>query len=117
MSNPYDPNAVPPPQDPGGYNPAPYGQGYAPVAPDHPQGTTVLVLGIVGIVFSICAPFAWYLGNKALKEIRMSGIRYANEQNIVIGRILGIVFTILMIVALVLTIIFVIIALVAASNR
>jgi hypothetical protein len=116
MSNPYDPNAVPPSQDSGGYNPAPYGQPYPPVAPEHPQGTTVLVLGIVGIFFSICAPFAWYLGNKALEEIRASGVRYANEQNIVIGRILGIVFTILTIVALVLTVIFLIIAVVAAGE-
>jgi hypothetical protein len=116
MSNPYDPNAVPPDQSPEGYSPAPYGQGYPPAAPDHPQGTTVLVLGIIGIFFTICAPIAWYLGSKALKEIRASGISYANEQNIVIGRILGIVFTILAIVALVITIIFVIIAIVAAST-
>ncbi len=86
------------------------------MAPDHPQGTTVLVLGIVGIFFTICAPIAWYMGSKALKEIRSSGVTYANEQNIVIGRILGIVFTLLGILALVLTIIFVIIAIVAASN-
>ena len=99
----------------GRYSPAPYGQGYPP-APDHPQGTTVLVLGIIGIVFTICAPIAWYLGSKALKEIRASGVHYANEQNIVVGRILGIIFTILAIVALVLTIIFVIIAIAATSS-
>jgi hypothetical protein len=116
MSNPYDPNAGPPGQGSGGYSPAPYGQGYPPAAPDHPQGTTVLVLGIIGIVFTICAPIAWYLGSKALKEIRASGIHYANEQNIVVGRILGIIFTILAIVALVLTIIFVIIAIAATSS-
>jgi hypothetical protein len=116
MSSPYDPNAAPPPPDSGGYNPAPYGQGYAPVARDHPQGTTVLVLGIVGIVFTICAPIAWYLGSKALKEIRASGIHYTNEQNIVIGRILGIVFTILAIIGLVIGIIVMIIAFSVATN-
>src|SRR5215218_8194271 len=101
MSNPYDPNANQPGQGSGGYSPAPYGRGYPPAAPDHPQGTTVLVLGIVGIFFTICAPIAWYLGSKALKEIKASGATYNNQQQIVIGRTLGIIFTILAIIGLV----------------
>jgi hypothetical protein len=118
MSDPYDPNAAPPPgQGPGRYGPPPYGQqGYSQAAPDHPQGTVVLVLGIVGIFVGICAPFAWYLGSKALKEIRASGQTYANEQQIVIGRILGIVITILMIAAVAISIIVAIIAIIAAAN-
>jgi len=86
------------------------------VPQDHPQGTTVLVLGIIGIFFTICAPIAWYLGSKALKEIRASGTTYANEQQIVIGRILGIIFTILAIIGLIIAIIFIIIAVIAASS-
>jgi hypothetical protein len=118
MSSPYDPNAAPPPgQEPGGYGPPQYGQqGYSQAAPDHPQGTAVLVLGIVGIFVGICAPFAWYLGSKALKEIRASGRTYANEQQIVIGRILGIVITILMIAAVAISIIVAIIAIIAAAG-
>ena len=123
MSNPYDPDAVQGSQNPGdspsnpaGYSPAPYGQGYSPVPQDHPQGTTVLVLGIIGIFFTICGPIAWYLGSKALKEIRASGTTYANEQQIVIGRILGIIFTILAIIGLIIAIIFIIIAVIAASS-
>src|SRR5215213_9571473 len=72
-------------RDSGSYPPAPYGQGYSAPAGDHPQGTTILVLGIVGIFFTICAPIAWYLGSRALKEIRASGMTYNNQQQIVIG--------------------------------
>jgi small-conductance mechanosensitive channel len=91
MSQPYQPGNAPA-----------YGQPYPAVPQEHPQGTTVLVLGIVGLFVGICAPFAWVMGNRALKEIRGSSGRYANEQQIVIGRILGMIVTILMIVTLVL---------------
>jgi hypothetical protein len=103
MSNPYDPNANPYPQ--AAQQPAPY-QPYQPALPEHPQGTTILVLGIVGLFFTICAPIAWYMGSKALKEIKASGVKYGNEQQIVIGRILGMVLTIVGLVALVFGLVF-----------
>ena len=65
----------------------------------------ILVLGIVGIFTAICAPIAWVLGSKAKKEIARSGVHYSNEQNINIGRILGIVFSIIYAVSIVLTIV------------
>src|SRR5215212_8891447 len=52
----YDQNAGGYGRDSGSYAPAPYGQGYSAPAGGHPQGTTILVLGIVGIFFTICAP-------------------------------------------------------------
>ncbi|MBA3528302.1 MAG: DUF4190 domain-containing protein [Propionibacteriaceae bacterium] len=76
---------------------------------EHPQGTTILVLGILGFFVGICAPFAWYLGSKALTEIRASGVSYSNEQTIVVGRILGIIVTILAILSVVFVIIVIII--------
>lgn len=116
MSDPYSPQPNQPgqPGQPG--QAMPYGQSYPPVAQEHPQGTTVLVLGIVGIFFGIAAPFAWYLGNKAMKEIRASGQTYSNEQNVNIGRILGMVFTIIYLITVVFSIIFVIIVTVAAMS-
>ncbi len=51
-----------------------------------------------------------------MKEIRASGTTYNNQQQIVIGRTLGIIFTILAIIGLVFAVLFVIIALVAASQ-
>jgi hypothetical protein len=112
----YDQNPSGYGRDSGGYTPAPYGQGYSAPAGDHPQGTTIFVLGIVGIFFTICAPIAWYLGSRALKEIKASGMTYNNQQQIVIGRTLGIIFSILAIIGLVLAVFFVIIAVVAASQ-
>ena len=82
--NPYEqqqPPANPYQQPPGAANPyeqqqgqyqaatpAPYGAGYGQpygaVAQEHPQGTIVLVLGIVGIFVGICAPIAWVHGQQ-----------------------------------------------------
>ena len=67
-----------------------------------------MIFGILGIFITIFAPIAWYLGNKARKDIQASGFQYSNEQNISIGRMLGKVFTILAIVGIVLLIIFLI---------
>ena len=69
----------------------------------------IFVLGIVGIFVGVCAPIAWYLGNKTLREITASGANYSNESQIKTGRMLGKVFTIIYIVFIVLYIIFVVV--------
>ncbi len=95
--------------------PQAYGQPY-PMAPqEHPQGTTVLVLGILSLFVGLCAPFAWYLGSKALSESRATGVVFANQQSIVVGRILGMVMTILSLIAIVLGIVFLVVLIAAAS--
>lgn len=118
MSNPYE-------QYPAGDTPDPYagqyggqygGQPYGVAPQEHPQGTVVLVLGILGFLVGVTAPFAWYLGNKAMKEVRASGTSYSNEQQINIGRILGMVVTLLYAIGLVLGIIAVIVLAAAAAN-
>jgi hypothetical protein len=117
-------------EQPGQYaggQPAPYGQQSAmpygqqpytmPSTQEHPQGTMILIFGILGIFITIFAPIAWYLGNKAKQDVQTSGIQYSNEQNISIGRMLGKVFTIIAIVSIVLVIIFwIVIAVVAAGQ-
>ena len=123
MTNPHDENPQtqppqPPPGQPGQYpqgpgqpapygqqSPMPYGQPYGTPPPEHPQGTLILIFGILGIFITIFAPIAWYLGNKARNDIRASGFQYSNEQNISIGRMLGKVFTIIAIVTIVIVII------------
>jgi hypothetical protein len=123
MSSPYDPSQQqgqpgpnpyeqqpPPGQYPAGGTPAPYGQqpygqSYGAATQEHPQGTMIFVLGIVGIFVGVCAPIAWYLGNKTLREIAASGASYSNESQIKTGRMLGKVFTIIYIVVIVLYII------------
>jgi hypothetical protein len=115
-----------PGQYPQGGQPAPYGQqspmpyGQQPYTmppmQEHPQGTLILIFGILGIFITIFAPIAWYLGNKAKKDIQISGVQYSNEQNISVGRMLGKIFTIIAIVSLVLVIIVWIIIAIAATT-
>jgi hypothetical protein len=115
-----------PGQYPQGGQPAPYGQQspmpygqqpYGAPPQEHPQGTLILIFGILGIFITIFAPIAWYLGNKAKSDIQTSGIQYSNEQNISIGRMLGKVFTIIAIVSIVLVIIFWIVIAVVAGTQ
>jgi uncharacterized membrane protein YjgN (DUF898 family) len=93
----------PPPQPPqqppfGGQPPNPYGP--PPVgfgAPEHPQATTVLILGILGLVLcGVLAPFAWVMGNRVVREIDASPGRYGGRSSANAGRICGIVGTILL---------------------
>ncbi|MEU0566782.1 DUF4190 domain-containing protein [Nonomuraea sp. NPDC005983] len=71
---------------------------YGPPPQTHPNGTTILVLGILSLVVcAILGPFAWSMGNKALREIDGSGYVYENRGMIQAGRICGIVSTCLMI--------------------
>src|SRR5215218_3537557 len=106
----------PPPY--GQQSPMPYGQQPYTMPPmqEHPQGTMILIFGILGIFVTIFAPIAWYMGNKAKKEIQASGIQYSNEPNVNAGRMLGKIFTIIAIVSIILLITFwIAIALVATG--
>jgi hypothetical protein len=104
----------------GQQSPMPYGQQQQPYTmppmQEHPQGTLILIFGILGIFITIFAPIAWYLGNKAKRDIQTSGIQYSNEQNISIGRMLGKIFTIIAIISIVFVIILWIIIAIAAST-
>ncbi|MEV7397490.1 DUF4190 domain-containing protein [Aeromicrobium sp. NPDC092404] len=62
--------------------------------PSHPQSTTALVLGIVGLsACQLVAPVAWAIGNKAVREIDASQGAYGGRSEANAGRILGIVGT------------------------
>jgi hypothetical protein len=104
----------------GQQSPMPYGQQQQPYTmpptQEHPQGTLILIFGILGIFITIFAPIAWYLGNKAKKDVQTSGIQYSNEQNISIGRMLGKIFTIIAIISIVFVIILWIVIAIAAST-
>ncbi len=119
--NPYDQPPTAPYQQPpaqyGGASPVAYGQPYGAPPQEHPQGTLILVFGIIGIFSGIFAPIAWYLGNKARREIAASGASYANESQINTGRMLGKVFTIIYIAFIVLTIIFTIILVAVGASQ
>jgi hypothetical protein len=104
----------PPPQGPpGGPYPA-YGRqpppGYTPYSPyggsgirSHPQGTTILVLGILSLVIcSILGPVAWSMGQKAMREIDADpGTNYTNRSSVNAGRICGIIASCLLVVGII----------------
>ena len=63
------------------------------------RGTLILVLGILGLVVCvICAPIAWVMGNADLQEMRAGTMDPEGEQLTNIGRILGIVGTVLIVI-------------------
>ena len=64
---------------------------------DHPKATTILVMGILGLVLcQVLGPFAWSMGSKALREIDASQGTLGGRETVNIGRILGIVSTVLL---------------------
>lgn len=72
-----------------------YGPGYyGPPPQTHPNGTTILVLGILSLVVcQILGPFAWSMGTRALREIDASEYVYENRGMVQAGRICGIIST------------------------
>jgi Domain of unknown function (DUF4190) len=96
--------SVPPPPPTGPYD-SPYGAPYGGVPQPHPQGTTILVLGILGVVLcGILAPIAWVMGNSALADINRNPAAYSNRGLVQAGRILGILGTILWIAGIIVAI-------------
>ena len=81
--------------------PSPYG----PPVQDHPKATTILILGILSLVVcGILGPFAWSMGNRALREIDASQRTQAplgGRSSVNAGRILGMIATILLVLGLV----------------
>lgn len=102
----------PPPGQPGAYPPAgqyPPGQYAYPPAympPKHPQATLAMVLGIVGLTSLMCyvtalvAPFAWWIGAKAVREIDANPTQYSGRGEAMAGKIMGIIGTVLLILGL-----------------
>ena len=86
-NNPYQPQQGQP------YGPYGGGVPWGP-PPDHPQATTVLVLGILG--FALCqlvSPFAWVIGGRVKREIAASNGTQGGAGIVNAGYILGIVGT------------------------
>lgn len=113
------------PGEPSGQQPDP-SQPYAPppapgyagqYAPKHPQATTVLVLGILSLVVcGLLGPFAWAMGNRALREIDANPGAYQGRSEANAGRICGIIATVLLILVVVLMVVAVTFGIIAAST-
>lgn len=90
----------PPPGYPAPGSPAP-GYPAGQYAPDHPQATTSLILGILGVVVcQVLGPFAWSMGKRTLREIDESNGALGGRGAANAGYILGIVATVLLIFSL-----------------
>lgn len=95
----------PPPPGGGGYDGGAYGapppsSGGGQI--EHPKGMTILILGIVSLV--CCSPLGivtFIMGNNALKEIDAQPGRYSNRQLVQIGRILGIIAMVLLVLSII----------------
>lgn len=69
-------------------------------APDHPQATLSLVLGILGVVAcGVVAPFAWVVGRRTLREIDASQGRVGGRTTAQVGYVLGVVGTVLLVLS------------------
>jgi hypothetical protein len=68
---------------------------------------TVLVLGILAIVVcGLIGPFAWGMGNRVVGEIETSGGQWGGGTEATIGRVLGIVATVLLVVGVLFFVLF-----------
>ncbi|GAA4674141.1 DUF4190 domain-containing protein [Nocardioides nanhaiensis] len=87
-------------QSPSGY-PMSAASPYGPVTPpDHAQATTVLILGILGLVTcQLISPFAWAMGQRVVREIDRSGGRIGGRSAANAGRVCGIVGSVLLLLA------------------
>jgi hypothetical protein len=69
---------------------------------DHPKGMTILILGILSV--TCCTPLgivAFVMGNNALKEIDAQPGRYGNRQIVQLGRILGIIGMVFLVISII----------------
>ncbi|MFC5677461.1 DUF4190 domain-containing protein [Aeromicrobium endophyticum] len=101
-------SAYPPPQHGAGQGATPPPGYYYPypVPPKHTDATTSMVMGIVAVAgLFVCgipvlmAPFAWYLGAKAEREIDASAGALSGRSEATAGKVLGIVGTALLALA------------------
>lgn len=115
------PQYEPAPQQYGG----PYGAPYQPpqAQPMHPQATTALVLGILGLAGTfvcglpiVLGPFAWVLGARAKREIQAQPGRYRGLGESTTGMILGIITTVLLVLAIIAVVLFIVLVVAVADS-
>lgn len=113
--NPYAPySSIPNPYGGAQSQPVGFWPGAAP--PDHPQATTVLILGAVGLIAcQFLGPVAWVMGSRVKREITASGGTMGGMQQAQIGWILGIVASSLLILAVLGFLFFFVIAIIATA--
>lgn len=108
-TTPYDLRMTYPPP---GYPQQPY---FRP--PDHPQATTIIILGVLGLVLcQFLGPVAFVMGGKALKEIDNSGGAIGGRSTVQAGYICGIIGTVILVLTVLVLVAALVVALVAGSS-
>ena len=81
------------------------------------QSTTILVLGILGLVLcQILGPFAWVMGNKELAAIDAGKRPPENRGTAQAGKILGIISTVMLGIGIVFAIFFIVLLIVGSAS-
>ena len=103
---------------PQGATPAAYPTGAVTYYGKPHRGSTVLVLGILGIVVCfICGIIAWVMGNNDLRDMAAGTMDRSGEGNTRAGRICSIIGTIMGMVSFVIVIIYVIVVISVVSHH
>ncbi len=111
-------------QQPGYPQPAYVPQNYGPpLAPKHPQAQTAMILGIIALAGGatcllpiLASPFAWYFGAKAKREIDAEPGRWSGRSDAQAGFILGLIGSVLLVLALLALILFVVLLVAFADS-
>lgn len=75
-----------------------------PRYPEASQATTALALGIICLFINILSPFAWWIGQRELEAIDAGRRSPENRGTAKVGKILGIIGTVLLILGVLLII-------------
>ncbi len=89
------PSLTSPPAEPPPAEPMP---AFPPVAPG---ANAALVIGLFGLFLLLPAPFAWWRGRAVLRQIDASGGRLGGRSQAQTARLLGILGTILLVLAMI----------------
>lgn len=92
-----------------------YSYVYAPQQIEHPNAIPTLVLGVLGFLFGVTFPIAWYLGAKGNAEVKRDPQRYRSSGMMTVGMVLGIIGTAFMALAVVGMVLLVLIAIAAST--
>lgn len=86
--------------------------------PKHPQATTSMVLGIVAVAGGVLcwlplliSPVAWVMGAKAVRDIDASRGAQSGRSEATAGKVLGIIGTVLLVLAILLGVLLVVLSL------
>lgn len=82
--------------------------------PEHPNAVPTLVLALLGFMFGITFPIAWYLGARGSNETRRNPNRWRSSTVMTVGMVLGIIGTVLMLLGVAAFVLFLVVAIAAA---